>query len=740
MKEKTKKAGLLILGLLLTLGASGCASAENFALRRSGITEDTDHMQYETWKSEGKLEQDGSYSLTADDTERPQGSIRVTFAENPNMNIRYYYDAELTRPVDLNACYVKPGDLLYSSVPECVSSITTYRFDRFNVYAWNGKDRQRLDLETSGEAEGLALQIPADYSGKELSIEPIGAVENRSLLLQDHIESAVNRQELDGTWIVNEQTTTKRSVEVNPVEPLKVEYQYDAEKYVFVASEPDSYYHDNGIVRFDTISANEQVEGFSVQLRSIEDELFLFEPDRYKFDHGTVTFSCYGKDITEPRKLRDGVSLDYQVSNIDSGYYSPKPNGSITINAADPDETDDDIRSIPINSIEPVLVHLPQPKAGGLIQYFVDGREIEQDVCEVPPGTTITMKFLNWNGWISEYKDGETYEVKEDEDQTLGIEPTSVFREAEDHKPELTVMLKKGLMSETQFDIAVAGISDDIQTTGSTYEGGKKTVINSDSEIFKEKVGTEDGITLTVRNDTLVSGTALRLDIKMTDDHKKESSFVRYLTKLPCDEHIEIYPDPAQDTTVYTNISIVVSKVEVVPYEPQTISHGVVEVSDDTAARVLKAGDVLEVSQKVRVTIRPDSGYYVSGSKVTAAGYSDTMKYEKWQSDHAKIMEKHPIQKLWTITLDANDSYGDCVYKLDGKTVFGTVKVKAEQKLTLEYTLTDSNYRFARSGIGGFISGVFSQNQESVAIELSEDMDGKTIRRSDYIQIEKKEG
>lgn len=753
MKKETKKGGLLILGLLLILGATGCATAEDLALRQSGITEDKDYMQYERWKSEGKLEQDGSYSLATDDTERPQDSIRVTFAENPNMDIHYYYDAELTRSIDLNACYVMPGDFLYSSVPEPVSSITTYRFDRFNIYTWSGKERNLLDWKTSVEAEGLALQIPSDYSGTELSIEPVGAVENRLLLLQDYSDSAINRQELDGTWIVNEQTTTKRSIEVNPVEPLKVEYQYDAEKYVFVSSEPDSYYHDNGIVRFETISANEQVEGFSVQLRSIEDELFLFEPDRYKFDHGTVTFSYYGRVITEPRELRDGVSLDYRVSNIDSGYYSPKPNGSITINAADPDVTDDDIRRIQINSVEPVLVRLPQPKAGGLIQYFVDGREIEQDVCEVPPGSTITMKFINWNGWISEYKDGETYEVKEDEEQILNIEPT--FRESEDHKPELSVILKDGLPSGTVLDIDVVNAAaqtgtdePEVKITDLTYQNGSKTSklpdwIGQNARcIFQNKIGTEEGITLTVRNDTLVSGTALRLDIKMTDDHKKESSFVRYLTKLPCDEHIEIYPDPAQDTTVYTSISIVVSKVEVVPYEQQTISHGVVEVSlvDDTAAQVLKEGDVLEDSQKVRVTIRSDSGYYVSGNKVTAAGYSDTMKYEKWRSDHVKIMEKHPIQKLLTITLDTNDSYGDCVYRLDGAVVSGAVKVKAEQKLTLEYTLTDSNYRFSRSGIGGFISGVFSQNQESTAIELSEDMDGKSIRRSDYIQIEKKEG
>lgn len=62
-----------------------------------------------------------------------------------------------------------------------------------------------------------------------------------------------------------------------------------------------------------------------------------------------------------------------------------------------------------------------------------------------------------------------------------------------------------------------------------------------------------------------------------------------------------------------------------------------------------------------------------------------------------------------------------------------------EQKLTLNYTVTDSDYEIKRSGVGGFWKGITHKETEECTIPMSKEMDGKVIKREDYIQITPKE-
>ena len=190
---------------------------------------------------------------------------------------------------------------------------------------------------------------------------------------------------------------------------------------------------------------------------------------------------------------------------------------------------------------------------------------------------------------------------------------------------------------------------------------------------------------------------------------------------------------------VYESITVTVSKVEVSTYKATKIDHATVSVRLEDESDMLQNGDVLEASREVEITITPDNGYYIEGSKLNSSAYSDKMKYSKWEKEAKKILEKHPAQKLWHVTLDTSDAYGTCVYKLDSKNVSGTVTIRKDQKLMLEYTLTNSNYQISRSGVK-VLTGVFHSNTESVSIPISEALDGKTIRCSDYITVERKGG
>lgn len=101
-------------------------------------------------------------------------------------------------------------------------------------------------------------------------------------------------------------------------------------------------------------------------------------------------------------------------------------------------------------------------------------------------------------------------------------------------------------------------------------------------------------------------------------------------------------------------------------------------------------------------------------------------------------MEDHPVRKLWHVTLDTSDEYGECIFKVDGEEVSGTVEVYEGQELTMEYTLTESGYQIDRSGIDRFIGGVFHKNTDKETIPVSEEIDGKVIKRSDYITVREK--
>lgn len=96
-------------------------------------------------------------------------------------------------------------------------------------------------------------------------------------------------------------------------------------------------------------------------------------------------------------------------------------------------------------------------------------------------------------------------------------------------------------------------------------------------------------------------------------------------------------------------------------------------------------------------------------------------------------------RKIYTVTLDPNAKYGECIYTLDGEVVSGTIRVKEGQKLTLKYTITNNDYDFKQesSGIMGFLGGIFKE-KGTIEISITAEWDGKTIRPDEQFTIVKK--
>lgn len=746
---------IILLSLLLLVLLSGCSRAEAGAkmLHSFGITSDEEYQAYISLAENGQLDEDGNYASEELDGAQeflpPDGSVHVTFAENAYISVQYYLDSGLTKPVDPQRCYLTPGDCLYAQTPDCEHPYSQwYKFDCFCIYACDENGKRIKELSWTDEADpALVLRIPEEPAVSEVSVVPMGQYEKRTLELTDYyIDSAGAQKELDGTWIVNDEEVSTRRTEVSPVESLFIDYRYDETVYDFVASSPSSFYHEKGLVRFELTDASEDISQYSVELRELAGS-FAFDPDEYPASHGTVTFSYNGLAIDGVTYIDDGGIIHYTATAQD-GYLHPSGEGYIIVDASNPDKMDEKIReSITFYPDEEVTVNLLQPETGGSIEYFADGKKLSGQTCTLRCGTVITMEFDHWNGWVVDANAGKQYTVTEAKNQTVSITGSDIsrlFRESDDHKPTLNIVVKDSMKSAI-FEVVA---SENGKKNLSYAAGSKNSIIpdllgQNDREIFGgEKVGTGRDVVLSVTDDTIFAGYAMKLEIETKDIKGNEKKLIQYVTDLPAEIPVGLYGEsrPAASTAVYENITVKVSKVEVSTYTVRKIDHATVSVRLADESDLLQNGDVLEASREVEITITPDEGYYIEGSKLNSGVYSDKMKYSKWEKDAEKTLEKHPAQKLWYVTLDTSDAYGTCAYTLDGKAVSGKIGIRKGQKLTLVYTLTDTNYQISRKGINGILGGIVKSSVENKTIPVSEALDGKTIRRSEYITVERKGG
>lgn len=747
---------------------SGCSAAGASLLRNSDIITEEDYQSYmELWNSK-QLDGEGHYIAKELEDETPfsppAGSIHVTFAENAYISVEYYSDAALKKPIDLSQCYMMPGETIYASEPVCRHpSSNRYRFDRFCIYSYDVEGNRGEEIPCNvNESSPLAIQIPENYEGTDLAVVPAGKYENRQLELSDHyIDNVGQPQELDGTWIVNDAAVSSDILTVTPTEALSVDYQYDPAKYSFVASNPSSFYHENGLVRFEVVNATEEIDTYSVELRPLEGR-FLFDPSKYPVKNGTVTFKYLDRVITEPESIPDGGILQYTASP-NSGYTCSNRAGQIAVNASHPNKTDTEIKeAVKFGLDEMIHIRLLRP-VGGTIEYTAGGKVLTGNSCTLPARTEISMKFKNWNGWSKKVADGSYTVTNQRNGQSVALEGIDItgmdeakadddlFEEAEKHKPTLNVVLTNSVEDDIKFSVTAPGTEP---KKGLSYEGGNKTTIipdwlgQNDRIIYNGKVGTYGSglkesdpvaITLTVDTGTILAESALKLDIVTKDTRGRENRSVRYIEELPATETIELYTaaNVATSTTVYETVTVTISEVAVTSYIAPSVGHATVRatLTDMPVPYTLEDGDVLEDSRNVEITLIPEDGYYIVGSKNDRGTYSETMKYAKWEKDAQKILEQHPAHKIWYVTLDGSDPYGTCVYKLDGTTVSGRIGVREGQKLTLEYTLTNSDKAIVRSGPGGFVGRLVNSKTESCNIPVSEALDGKVIRRSDYIQV-----
>lgn len=473
-----------------------------------------------------------------------------------------------------------------------------------------------------------------------------------------------------------------------------------------------------------------------------KDGQFIFDPADYNYAHGELVFSCFGEEATTVQYLSQGSQIHYeQKESKNTDYILPQGDHVITVTT--PEETKKALESITFVEKARVTVQLRQPAYGGRIEYFVNGSRINTTEYKGDSGTRITMKFYPWEGWITNYKNGEEYQIKSAPDIQAVSFDKPVFIESPEHKPLLEVVLKKSVGSGLRFEFAASGLNRKDYQYESEWYRSDYTIVKS------QPIGTEKGVTISISNGAIQSGTAIKIQVEMMGEDKSgvktqkvTKSYYRLINNLAENiAPIDIYESATMGSSDvwYKNIKITISLVDVVEYvAPRTPAKGIVTIRNAQTGETLKPGNILEGSEKVTVTISAYNGYYVDGSNTKNGVYQTTTTFEKCVAGIQKMVDDHPVRKYCKISLNANDPHGTCIFKYAGKVVSGTINVKPGEAVTLEYSITDPKYVI--DGATGFLGSPLGKNDKEVKKDLTitGEYDGKTLTTESFGIVVKK--
>lgn len=327
MKKRIISSIALATTLLFSL--TGCSSVKEYLgnkmLQESGVLEDSNYTEYEKYKSAGLLDPNGYYTEKLDESDdRSNLDVKVTFAENNNLEIQYYSDSVLRNAIDKSDCFMKKGDSIYAVVKVSDKIFSSmYEFTKFRVFEYSEDgERREASLTMDKVGDTYVLKIPENYDATSISIEPIGSYQERTIKLNDYyIDDNEERQPLTGTWVVNDKSYTSDTVEVSPVTSYIISYEYDSDEYFYLSSDPECYYSNNfdGIVIFKQREADDETVDYTVDLHKYISVALVSDMDRTVKVNGEDQVSVGANTELPINKLKYGDTVTIETNKEWSG-------------------------------------------------------------------------------------------------------------------------------------------------------------------------------------------------------------------------------------------------------------------------------------------------------------------------------------------------------------------------------------------------------------------------------------
>lgn len=153
----------------------------------------------------------------------------------------------------------------------------------------------------------------------------------------------------------------------------------------------------------------------------------------------------------------------------------------------------------------------------------------------------------------------------------------------------------------------------------------------------------------------------------------------------------------------------------------------------------LKYGDCIIIETSGVPSIDTGDYQHISATKdplVEGDRYTLTV-IQSAEGNAAEVLKETVyVTRTFDVTLSTECKYGTCTYKLDGKEVSGTIKVREDQKLTLNYQITDKEYKFADKS--GLSFDILTPYKRTIEIPITSDIDGTTIYPDEHFDITRK--
>lgn len=796
-KQRTygKKSLLFLCFGLVLMG--GCAKAEALSnsLLIENTTEDSAELtegmtSFEELKKENIISDTGELkSQPMQEQKKPEpeidttGKVQVTFANNSLLDVFYYSDADLQQPLNTENCYLEPNACIYASVPTGKNEFSNrYSFENFRIYQYDAAGKKSLTETVSLQEGNLVYQIPMLADGYGISIVPVGQYMDREVLLSDYVlGNNGEKTELSGKWVLNNKEYYNGNVAISSLSSYVVSYEYDKEAYYFVSATPENACHypkDKGNAEGEVIFKNQEpesaAESFSVELHkylsaTIDNKakglLYVKVKDRgeeiavdskmeiNKLKCGSVIeiktdkvhkLDAINVDMAEPTEVDDGYVYTVVVPEVAEARLNLSvlswDQKTIGITVDKSTSTSWWEKLIGGNKKEESILMLYTGDNSYTYEDLQKGKEVvlsEHDDLEIsvsrklPEGSQVHIVIDNTETFIVKADSTEFRKTLDYDDvSTLRIVIQNAENENANQKTKLTVVLDKSLDSNILFSVDASG-KNIVKEAG--YIKDKETIYN-------DAIDAEQNIVISARNMQLYANKAIKLKIEKDDN----TSEIRYVKGMNLEETISTQLGEGYSGAV----KITISMVNYVTYKAHSGENYSVELKyADADKRVLKDGDILEEDRKIVMTMTADEGYYMDSAtgqgwwREGDAVYEREMKYSDYVAKLEEIIEKNPVKKLITVTLDGSAPYqsGTVTYEINGDSMeAGTYQLKEGDEIKLTFKVAeDSGYQIVNDNIFSFINKYVDKKSET--IKVSYEMESSTIRVVDYMTVEKKE-
>lgn len=228
--------------------------------------------------------------------------------------------------------------------------------------------------------------------------------------------------------------------------------------------------------------------------------------------------------------------------------------------------------------------------------------------------------------------------------------------------------------------------------------------------------------------------------IRVPADMKLVSEDIKDLAPVESDAGRDYrFPVPDSDTMQF-HLSVAKRNLDRTGVFHETvIDHAKFEVFNSTGIRYLEGSELPAENEKLTVKITPEKDFCVYGKNVKENVYQADMKYSDLADHLEEIIETHPVKPGIMVTLDTKDELGECVFWTGTLRLSGNVMLREGQDLQFDYLLDpDSGYEVYLTPEERMLGvEVWSPYASSRSLDVTEELQGKTLRCRDFVTLQK---